>query len=247
MKVTVAGSAGFCRGVQNAFDKAVSLAEKHGKVYTIGALIHNEGVVRYLEERGVYAVTLAEARALPAGSVALIRAHGIPKEDEEFLRGRGIELYDATCPVVKRIHSIVAERSAAGDEIIIVGDRNHDEVLGAASYGKTSGWCRTARSWNFRIIPPAWCSRPPFLRTNSVKSAELRKIRKKRRKNSWNFQHYLLYYFKPTGGGARARVHARRRYRPRQPHKREHAQAVRSRVRRQSAHVFCAERRRTAA
>lgn len=136
MKVTVAGSAGFCRGVQNAFDKAVSLAEKHGKVYTIGALIHNEGVVRYLEERGVYAVTLAEARALPAGSVALIRAHGIPKEDEEFLRGRGIELYDATCPVVKRIHSIVAERSAAGDEIIIVGDRNHDEVLGAASYGK---------------------------------------------------------------------------------------------------------------
>ena len=89
MKVTVAGSAGFCRGVQNAFDKAVSLAEKHGKVYTIGALIHNEGVVRYLEERGVYAVTLAEARALPAGSVALIRAHGIPKEDEEFLRGRG--------------------------------------------------------------------------------------------------------------------------------------------------------------
>ena len=53
MKVTVAGSAGFCRGVQNAFDKAVSLAEKHGKVYTIGALIHNEGVVRYLEERGV--------------------------------------------------------------------------------------------------------------------------------------------------------------------------------------------------
>lgn len=152
---------------------------KHGKVYTIGALIHNEGVVRYLEERGVYAVTLAEARALPAGSVALIRAHGIPKEDEEFLRGRGIELYDATCPVVKRIQSIVAERSAAGDEIIIVGDRNHDEVLGAASYGKTSGWCRTARSWNFRIIPPAWCSRPPFLRTNSVKSAELRKIRKK--------------------------------------------------------------------
>lgn len=135
MKVDVAASAGFCRGVKNAFDKAVSLAEKHGKVYTIGALIHNEGVVRYLEDRGVHAVTLEEARALPAGSVALIRAHGIPKEDEAYLRGRGIELHDATCPVVKRIHSIVAERSAAGDEIVIVGDRNHDEVLGAASYG----------------------------------------------------------------------------------------------------------------
>lgn len=136
MKITVAKHAGFCAGVKNAVDKALELAREYGKVYTVGALIHNEGVVARLEEAGVHAVTLEEARALPEGSVALIRAHGIPRDDEEYMRSRGIKVVDATCPVVKRIHRIVEERSAAGDEIYIVGDRNHDEVLGAASYGK---------------------------------------------------------------------------------------------------------------
>lgn len=136
MKITVAKHAGFCAGVKNAVDKALELAREYGKVYTVGALIHNEGVVARLEEAGVHAVTLEEARALPEGSVALIRAHGIPRDDEEYMRSRGIKVVDATCPVVKRIHRIVEERSAAGDDICIVGDRNHDEVLGAASYGK---------------------------------------------------------------------------------------------------------------
>ena len=142
MKITVAKNAGFCKGVAFAVDKALELAAAHEKVYTIGALIHNEGVVAYLEERGVHAISLEEARQLPAGSVALIRAHGIPVGDEEYLRSRGVELHDATCPVVKHIHKIVRERSAAGDDIVIVGDRTHDEVVGAASYA----------SGNVRII-----------------------------------------------------------------------------------------------
>lgn len=136
MKITVAKNAGFCSGVKNAVEKALELAREYGRVYTIGALIHNEGVVQYLEDRGVHAVTLGEARALPPGSAALIRAHGIPLGDEEYIRSRGVLLFDATCPVVKRIHRIIAERSAAGDDIVIVGDRNHDEVSGAASYGE---------------------------------------------------------------------------------------------------------------
>lgn len=136
MKITVAKNAGFCSGVKNAVDKALELAREYGRVYTIGALIHNEGVVQYLEDREVRAVTLEEARALPPGSAALIRAHGIPRGDEEYIRSRGVLLFDATCPVVKRIHRIIAERSAAGDDIVIVGDRNHDEVSGAASYGE---------------------------------------------------------------------------------------------------------------
>ena len=134
MKITVAKNAGFCSGVRNAVDKALSLAAEKGKIYTVGALIHNEGVISYLEERGVHAVSLDEARQLPAGSVALIRAHGIPLADEEYMRSRGIEVCDATCPVVKRIHKIVAERAAAGDAVVIVGDRNHDEVAGTAGY-----------------------------------------------------------------------------------------------------------------
>ncbi len=135
MKITVAKSAGFCRGVRNAVDKALALAEEHGKVYTIGALIHNEGVVAYLEEHGVHAVSLEEAKRLPAGAAALIRAHGIPRDDEEEIRARGVLLFDATCPVVKKIHAIISERHAAGDFVAVVGDAHHDEVAGAASYG----------------------------------------------------------------------------------------------------------------
>ena len=95
MKITVAKNAGFCSGVKNAVEKALELAREYGRVYTIGALIHNEGVVQYLEDRGVRAVTLEEARALPPGSAALIRAHGIPRGDEEYIRSRGVLLFDA--------------------------------------------------------------------------------------------------------------------------------------------------------
>ena len=136
MRITVARGAGYCGGVKKAVSLALELAEKHAKVFTIGALIHNEGVVSYLAEKGAVPVTPEEAEALPEGSVALIRAHGVPWQLEERLRERGVVLVDATCPVVKKIHRIVSERYAAGDYIAIVGDAGHDEVIGAASYGR---------------------------------------------------------------------------------------------------------------
>lgn len=136
MKIVVAENAGFCKGVSDAVDLALSLAEKRGRVYTVGALVHNEHVAAYLETRGVRAVSFADALKLPRGSAALIRAHGITKEDERVLRESGLDVYDATCPMVKRIHEIVAERSAAGDDVYIAGDASHDEVLAAASYGE---------------------------------------------------------------------------------------------------------------
>ncbi len=136
MKITIAKNAGFCKGVENAVNAALSLSKKHGRVYTIGELIHNESVVQDLEKQSIHAITLEEARSLEKGAVALIRAHGIPKEDEEDLKARGIELHDATCPVVKKIHRIVDERYKAGDFVYIVGDACHDEVIGVASYAK---------------------------------------------------------------------------------------------------------------
>lgn len=133
MKVILKKNAGFCKGVRAAYDKALELAEKYGKIYTVGELIHNESVVDFLKSKGVYSVDPADAETLEAGSVALIRAHGITIELEEKLRAKGIILFDATCPVVKRNQRIVEERAAAGDEILIVGDKNHDEVLSVAS------------------------------------------------------------------------------------------------------------------
>ena len=139
MNIYVAKSAGFCGGVAGAVNKALELAEKHSKVYTLGELVHNELVTEYLRERGVEALPESQWRNLKAGDVALIRAHGIPLELEEELREKGVVLHDATCKVVKKIHHIVDERHEAGDFVYVVGDKNHDEVVGTFSHTRGDG------------------------------------------------------------------------------------------------------------
>ena len=139
MNIYVAKSAGFCGGVQGAVSKALTLAENNPKVYTLGELVHNELVTEYLKERGVYALPEDQWHTLKSGDVALIRAHGIPVEVEQDLLSRGVILHDATCKVVKRIHNIVDERHNAGDFVYFVGDKNHDEVVGAFSRARGNG------------------------------------------------------------------------------------------------------------
>ncbi len=134
MKVVVAKHAGFCKGVKSAFDKALELVEKYGKIYTLGELVHNELVTQYLQDKGAICVDVKDELQLKKGDVVLIRAHGITKELQDSLQERGVILFDATCPVVKRNQKIADERRIAGDDIIIVGDKNHDEVIGVASY-----------------------------------------------------------------------------------------------------------------
>lgn len=134
MKVVLAKNAGFCKGVKNAVDTAIKLAEEHGKIFTLGELVHNELVTEYLRKKGAICISLSEAKNLKAGDVALIRAHGVPKQFEQELRDRGVVLFDATCPVVKRNQRLAEERANAGDRVIIVGDKNHDEVQGVLSY-----------------------------------------------------------------------------------------------------------------
>lgn len=134
MEVVVAKNAGFCKGVRSAFDMAVELVEKYGKIYTLGELVHNELVTEYLQQKGAICLDVKDEGKLKEGDVVLIRAHGIAKELEQRLRDRGVKLFDATCPVVKRNQKIAEERRLAGDDIIIVGDEKHDEVIGVASY-----------------------------------------------------------------------------------------------------------------
>ena len=139
MDIYVAKSAGFCGGVSGAVNLALDLAEKHPRVYTLGELVHNELVTEYLKERGVVALPNDQWHTLKSGDVAVIRAHGIPVEIETDLRGRGVELYDATCKVVKRIHNIVEDRHKEGDFVYLIGDKNHDEVIGTFSYAHGNG------------------------------------------------------------------------------------------------------------
>ena len=134
MIVKVAEHAGFCGGVKSAVNKALELAEKYGKIYTVGELVHNELVTENLVSNGVICLDADKLDTLKKGDVALIRAHGIEREKEAELQDKGVVLFDATCPVVKRNQNLAAEHAKAGEAILIVGDRFHDEVVGVLSY-----------------------------------------------------------------------------------------------------------------
>ena len=135
MKITLAKTAGFCFGVARAVKKAEEFISCKTSACTLGPLIHNPIFVKELEEKGVYsAKDISEVRD---GYTLIVRTHGITKELFSEIEESHISFYDATCPFVKKIHSIVAERSAAGDKILIAGDENHPEVIGIRSYCKT--------------------------------------------------------------------------------------------------------------
>ena len=135
MEVILAKSAGFCFGVKRAVDQVYEQIKTGKKIYTYGPIIHNEEVVKDLEEKGVTVVPNKEAlQALEEGTV-IIRSHGVAKEIYELLESKGVECVDATCPFVKRIHKIVEKESVAGKHIVVVGNPGHPEVEGIV------GWC----------------------------------------------------------------------------------------------------------
>jgi 4-hydroxy-3-methylbut-2-enyl diphosphate reductase len=137
MEILLAKTAGFCFGVKRAVDTVYEQVDK-GNVYTYGPIIHNEEVVKDLESKGVSVVeNEEELKALEAGTV-VIRSHGVEKRIYDVIKKNQLELVDATCPFVKKIHNIVDNDSAEGKQIVIVGNRKHPEVMGIV------GWCNSA-------------------------------------------------------------------------------------------------------
>lgn len=136
MEIIRADHSGFCFGVKRAIDKTeeqIETAEKGRKIYTAGPLIHNRLVTDDLEERGVGIIDKPEDAE--AGSIVIIRSHGEGRDFFERAEAEGLEIIDATCPFVKKIHMLVKEADQAGKKIVIIGDRNHPEVIGI------NGWC----------------------------------------------------------------------------------------------------------
>ena len=137
MQVTVAKSAGFCFGVQRAVDTVYEQVEKGVRpIYTYGPIIHNEVVVQDLEEKGVQVLESQEDLEQLNEGIVIIRSHGVGKEIYDQISAKGLNCVDATCPFVKKIHRTVEKESAAGRQIIIIGNDNHPEVEGI------KGWCR---------------------------------------------------------------------------------------------------------
>ena len=135
MEVVVAEHAGFCFGVTKAVDTVYEqISNKKQNIYTFGPIIHNEIVVSDLESKGVKVIEdVSDLKGVTEGTV-IIRSHGVTKEVHDSLEKTGLEIIDATCPFVKRIHRIVEEESSKGKSIIVVGSKSHPEVEGIVSY-----------------------------------------------------------------------------------------------------------------
>jgi len=131
LKVTVSAAVGFCAGVQAAVKKAQEAAHQYGRVLMLGDIVHNEQVVSELSEMGVKVVENLDQ--IDNKTPVLFRSHGTPPSVWEAAREKGLSIIDATCPLVRQIHTEVKMLAAEGRRIIIIGDPNHDEVDGIAS------------------------------------------------------------------------------------------------------------------
>ena len=136
MEINIAKSAGFCFGVRRAVDTVYKESGKKN-VYTYGPIIHNDEVVADLERQGVGVINDSREFASLGEGTIIIRSHGVPRAIYDEIARAGLELVDATCPFVRKIHRIVERESGEGRIIIIVGNNHHPEVEGIM------GWCHT--------------------------------------------------------------------------------------------------------
>ena len=132
-EIIVAESAGFCRGVRRAVELARQTGQETGGCWMLGDLIHNRFVVEELEAQGVRKT--GDSGSLGPGDTVVIRSHGELKSVVEDLESRGVRCVNAACPHVIRIQRLVAQAEAEGRQPIIIGEANHPEVAGIAS------WC----------------------------------------------------------------------------------------------------------
>jgi len=133
MKVTIDNRSGFCFGVVRAISRAEQALGEGGTVFSLGDIVHNRIEVQRLQQLGLETVSHAQMESL-CGRRLFIRAHGEPPSTFATARRLGIEVIDATCPVVARLQEKVkrahAEMRACGGQVVILGKRGHAEVVG---------------------------------------------------------------------------------------------------------------------
>lgn len=132
MNVIIDPGAGFCWGVIRTVQIAEETLSEHATkpVYVLGHIIHNPREIERLEAKGLRTITRDEIPLLPPGSKVLIRAHGEPPETYRLARQHGIEIIDATCPIVTKLQERVRKFYDLGYQIVIFGKATHAEVIG---------------------------------------------------------------------------------------------------------------------
>ena len=140
MDIVVAKTAGFCFGVKRAIDLTEKALLDHDNVYSVGSIVHNKFVNAALRDKGL--VFVDSINDVPDNSNVIIRAHGITAAELSECNKKNLNVVDTTCPNVKNVHEIVHKYSNEGYFIIIIGDKDHPEVIGI------SGWT----DGNFKVI-----------------------------------------------------------------------------------------------
>ena len=135
-EIVLAQPRGFCAGVDRAIDIVERALELHGApIYVRHEIVHNRFVVEDLRTKG--AVFIDELDQAPAGGIVVFSAHGVSKAVRAEAESRGLQVFDATCPLVTKVHIEVERMRAAGREIIMIGHKGHPEVEG--TLGQSTG------------------------------------------------------------------------------------------------------------
>jgi 4-hydroxy-3-methylbut-2-enyl diphosphate reductase len=134
MKILVAKDAGYCFGVRDAVNLAKKSGDDFQEVYMLGDIVHNETVVDDLNKRGSKVVE--SLNDIPEDKPVLFRAHGTDPDTWKEAQKKKLNIIDATCPLVTEIHEEIKELESENRRTIIIGDHNHDEVVGIAAQVK---------------------------------------------------------------------------------------------------------------
>ncbi|MFC5706757.1 4-hydroxy-3-methylbut-2-enyl diphosphate reductase [Aeromonas eucrenophila] len=129
MDILLANPRGFCAGVDRAISIVESALEKFGApIYVRHEVVHNRYVVNKLKEAG--AVFVEELDEVPDDSIVIFSAHGVAKSVREMAKSRALKVFDATCPLVTKVHMEVHRASRKGSEAVLIGHAGHPEVIG---------------------------------------------------------------------------------------------------------------------
>jgi len=137
MDVVLAQPRGFCAGVDRAIEIVERALEQFGApVYVRHEIVHNTHVVEDLRAKG--AVFVEELADVPAGAIVIFSAHGVAKAVQREARARGLRVFDATCPLVTKVHMEVARYAREGRDVVLIGHAGHPEVEGTMGRFDTS-------------------------------------------------------------------------------------------------------------
>lgn len=149
MKIVIAKTAGFCMGVRRAVDMVLDASTRSQEpIFTYGPLIHNPQILQMLEEKKIFRIEKIPEKG---SGIVLIRAHGVPPEDQAALKHAGFTVINATCPRVLRVQVIINRYAKKGYATIIAGDKNHPEVVGLLGYAKGKGHTVTSMEALFSL------------------------------------------------------------------------------------------------